>query len=129
MSDILPAIRDFARHIQIPTVRAIVKVIAERLSRNQVAIAFSCGLIVAPVSFCYALKRLLRFFTEKYTILYDIHSLGVPRSSQRVRGTAVVCGGRYAEFYAPSSWNITYAQAVFQVFGLPESVQTISRMC
>lgn len=36
-----------------------------------------------------------RFLTTKTTILYDLPNLGLAKpDEQRVRGTAVVCGGR-----------------------------------
>ena len=43
------------------------------------------------------LARLLRgYFVRRFTTLEDLPLLGVPRADgEKVRGTAVICGGRY----------------------------------
>ena len=34
-------------------------------------------------------------FIPKYTVLNDLASLGTPRKGQKLKGQAVVCGGRF----------------------------------
>lgn len=43
-------------------------------------------------------SSLHRFFLKKTTILLDLPNIGQPRpSSRRIKGTAIICGGRYVQ--------------------------------
>lgn len=50
-------------------------------------------LLIPPLSYYLSLK-VKDLLTERTTVLYDIPKLGIPRSEQRIKGTALICGGR-----------------------------------
>ena len=52
-------------------------------------------LVAVLVAWKIAGRLLRRHFFRKLTVVDDLHNLGLPRAPhQRLRGTAVICGGR-----------------------------------
>lgn len=62
--------------------------------------SFAVAFLILTISLGWrALGFILnRFFLRQSTVLLDVPNLGRPRPpSQRIEGTAVVCGGRFVE--------------------------------
>ena len=57
------------------------------------------GLTVAPLLYHFLKSRLKDYLVEHGTILHDIPFVGTPRKNDKIRGTAVICGGSCADTY------------------------------
>lgn len=60
--------------------------------------ASACALPAALLAWRLGGSALDKFFTRKFTVLDDLDSLGPAHArpdDKRIRGTAVICGGRY----------------------------------
>lgn len=65
---------------------------------SQVAVG-ACAIPLAVLAWRFLDKYLDDYFIAKATVLKELESFCVPRpDGRRIRGTAVVCGGRYAQF-------------------------------
>lgn len=88
----------------------------------------SLALVAIPLVWRISGYLLRQFLIRRLTVIEDIKRLGQERArGRRIRGNAVICGGRY-EYELKAVCALTDGQAVFLVYGQHASVRTTLKM-
>ena len=74
-------------------------------------LALASTIVAIPILWRLGGAALRRYFTSRYTVAYDIPQVALEREEgERIKGTAVICGGRYAICLLPSSFLLIFPQ-------------------